>query len=165
MNDIDPYRPPEAEIQSPEAIEERGLFGLPAIALASSLGSVFAGTILIALNYAAQKQRATGWTVALLLGPLLTAAVLSGLLIGSRVFHLAPTTLLFMALVAQPLAMTTLAALLQGRAIRQRRQAGRPMASNALALVIAVVLLPAIVLFVAPLAAILVGVMSHLAAG
>lgn len=163
MNDVDPYRPPEADIQPPDdSGGERGLFGLPAIALASALGSVFAGTVLIALNYAAQRQRGTGWAVALLLGPVLTAAMLSALFVGSRVFKIEPIALLLLALVAQPLAMTALAAMLQGAAIRQRIQAGGPMAPNALALVIAVALLPALVLFIAPLGMVLVGVMATL---
>lgn len=162
MNDIDPYKPPEADIQPPDDDGARGLFGLPAIALASALGSVFAGTVLIALNYAAQKRRGTGWAVALLLGPLLTAAVLSALYVGSRAFRIEPISLLLLALVAQPLAMTILAAVLQGAAIAQRIRAGGPMASLALALVIAVAVLPALVLFIAPLSAVLVGAVATL---
>jgi|GEM_PF-3432552 len=163
LNDIDPYRPPEADLQPPDADDgERGLFGLPAIALASAVGSVFAGTVLIALNYAAQKQRGTAWAVVLLLGPVLTIVVLSGVYVGSRRFGIEPIPLLLLALAAQPLAMTGLAAMLQGAAIAQRIRAGGPMASNVLALVIAVALLPALVLFVAPLAMVLVSVMATL---
>jgi hypothetical protein len=163
LNDVDPYRPPEADIQPPnDSGGERGLFSLPAIALASALGSVFAGTVLIALNYAAQKQRGTGWAVALLLGPLLTAAVVSALFIGSRVFRIEPIPLLLLALVVQPLAMMGLAAVLQGAAIAQRIRAGGSMAPIALALVIAVALLPALVLFIAPLSMVLVGAMATL---
>ncbi|MBW8809351.1 MAG: hypothetical protein JF591_11075 [Lysobacter sp.] len=138
------------------------MFGLPAIALASVLGSVFAGTVLIALNYAAQKQRGAGWAVTLLLGPLLTAVVVSALFVGSRVFKIEPMLLLLLALVMQPLAMTGLAAMLQGAAIRERIRTGGPMAPIALALVIAVALLPALVLFVAPLCMVLVGVTATL---
>lgn len=158
VSDIDPYRPPAANIRRPDAAdEERGMFGLPAIALASVVGSVFAGTVVIALNYAAQKQRGTAWAVALLIGPALTTAMLTALLIGSRILHIAPTPLWLGAWLAQPLLMTALAALLQGKAIKQRLRAGRPMASNVLALVIAVALLPVLALLVAPVSALLMG--------
>ncbi|MGO1073420.1 hypothetical protein [Lysobacter sp. CA199] len=162
MTDVDPYRPPGVGIRRPDgADEELALFGLPAIALATAIGSVFAGTVLIALNYTAQKRRGLGWVVALLFGPLLTTVALSALLIGSRILHIAPMTLLVGVWLAQPPVMTALAALLQGAAIKQRRRAGRRMAPNALAFVIAMVLLPVLALFAAPASAILAGVISR----
>lgn len=166
MNDSDPYRPPKANLQPPESADrERGLFGLPAIALASAVGSMFAGMVLIGLNYAARKRRSAAWLVALLLAPVSTGVAVGALMLGSRAWHGASPVLWMGAWIAQPVLTTALAAWLHGAAIRQRVRAGRPMASSALALVIAVVLLPVLALFVAPIGLVLAGMMSRVLGG
>ena len=116
---------------------KRPLFGLPAIAAASVIGSALVGVWLISMNYAAQGRYGAAWVLRLVAVPMLALAALEGFRFAVNANAADLVTVVLAILVILPALMYLFADWAHGRAIRARAAAGLPPRPWWLALLVA----------------------------
>lgn len=140
MDAHDPYQPPKATLSAnPQADPAAKLFKVSGIGMATFLGSVLAGGLLMAANYRALGKpdlaaRATWYSLFATVAVLLLGALLPSSIPGA--VFVVPLLMVMIQLVKQH----------QGAAITSREAAGLPMHSNWLAAGIALLVVVALVL-------------------